>query len=267
MKIICIDDEKPALDNFYYTINKCKEVDSLNLFIHPSDAISFIKANNVDIAFIDMEMNEMHGLELAKELTSINKNIHIVFVTAYNQYAFEAFNVNAIGYVLKPYSIEDIQKEINKALRIKPILTNNVVIQTIPDFILKVNGEVVSFSRGKVEELLALLVDRNEIGLTTGEAISILWPNRGDDECSKALFRNTYKRLLDALKILNIDNIVKSDARKKYINMDNVECDLFKILKGDLTPLENYNGEYMKKYSWAEEKNALLYSLKNKEKY
>ena len=51
---------------------------------------------------------------------------------------------------------------------------------------------------------------------------------------------------------------------KKYINTNNVECDLYKILNGDLTPLENYNGEYMKKYSWAEERNALLYSLKSK---
>ena len=264
MKIIYIDDEKPALENFYYTINKCKEIETLNLFTSPFEAIKFTKSNKVDMAFIDMEMNEMHGLNLAKEISNIDKNIHIVFVTAYNQYAFEAFNVNAIGYVLKPYSVDDIKKEINKALRIKPILSSEVVISTIPDFILKVNGEVISFTRGKVEELFALLVDRNEAGLTTSEAISILWPNRGDDECSKALFRNTYKRLIDVLKELKIEYIIKSDTRKKYINMNNVECDLYKILNGDLTPLENYNGEYMKKYSWAEEKNALLYSLKSK---
>lgn len=264
MKIIYIDDEKPALENFYYTINKCKDIEALNLFTSPFEAIDFTKNNKVDMAFIDMEMNEMHGLNLAKEISKIDKNIHIVFVTAYNQYAFEAFNVNAIGYVLKPYSVEDIQKEINKALRIKPILSNKVVILTIPDFVLKVNGEVISFTRVKVEELFALLVDRNEAGLTTSEAISILWPNRGDDECSKALFRNTYKRLIDILKELKIDYIVKSDTRKKYINTNNVECDLYKILNGDLTPLENYNGEYMKKYSWAEERNALLYSLKSK---
>lgn len=102
-------------------------------------------------------------------------------------------------------------------MRIKPILSGEVVISTIPDFILKVNGEVISFTRGKVEELFALLVDRNEAGLTTSEAISILWPNRGDDECSKALFRNTYKRLIDILKELKIEYIIKSDTKKNIL--------------------------------------------------
>lgn len=104
MNIIYVDDEKPALDNFCLTVRNFPNIKNLQLFQSGKEALEYARKNQVDAAFLDMEMQEMHGLELAKRLKKVNPNINIVFVTAYEQYALQAFGVDAIGYLLKPYT-------------------------------------------------------------------------------------------------------------------------------------------------------------------
>lgn len=263
MNIIYVDDEKPALDNFRLTVKDFPEIESLHLFQKGEEAIDWVMKNHVDTAFLDMEMQGIHGLELAKKLKEIDKNIRIVFMTAYGQYALQAFSVDAIGYVLKPYTRQDVYKELEKAALIRPRPEKQVVIQTIPNFVVSVDGIPLFLGRAKPEELLALLVDRGRAGVTAGEAIACLWPEKTDDESTHSLYRMTFKRLLDALKQEGIDSIVASQGRKKYIRIDQVECDLYRILDGDTEAIRAYGGDYMKEYSWAETRNAQLNSMKN----
>lgn len=264
MKIVYVDDEFPALENFKYTVKDIKEVEDLHLFSSGKEALSWIQehAQEVDLVFLDMEMPAMHGLDLGKEIKKINEDILFVYVTAYEQFALQAFKVDALGYVLKPYTQEEIRKEILKASRFKKKPTHRVQILTIPDFVLKVDDRVVSFQRYKVEELLALLVDKEDAGVTVGDAIASLWPDRASDEATQALYRNTAKRLLDMLKELKIDDILCVEGRKRYLRKEKVDCDLYHILDGDYTYLQNYNGEYMRRYEWAEDRNGWLYQLK-----
>ena len=212
MHIIYVDDEKPALDNFWLTVKDFPEIESLHLFQKGEEAIDWVMKNHVDTAFLDMEMQGIHGLELAKKLKEIDKNIRIVFMTAYGQYALQAFSVDAIGYVLKPYTRQDVHKELKKAALIRQRPEKQVVIQTIPNFVVSVDGIPLFLGRAKPEELLALLVDR---------------------------------------------------GRKKYIRIEQVECDLYRILDGDTEAIRAYGGDYMKEYSWAETRNAQLNSMKN----
>ena len=82
MHIIYIDDEKPALDNFRYTAEKLPEITDLDMFQDGYEALEFVKDHPVDVAFLDMEMPGLHGLELAKKLKMHDLDIRIVFVTA-----------------------------------------------------------------------------------------------------------------------------------------------------------------------------------------
>ncbi len=178
MRVIYVDDEEPAHVNFRMTVRDFPDVEDLRLFTSAEDALIWAENNPVDVAFLDMEMPEMHGLELARLLTRADPNVRIVFITAYDRYALDAFGVNAVGYVLKPYTADDIRNELDKAARIKPVAASLVQIQTIPDFVVRANGRIISFGRPKVEELFALLVDRADSGLTVGDAIANLWPDR-----------------------------------------------------------------------------------------
>ena len=102
MHIIYVDDEKPALDNFRLTTANFSEIAHLEMFQDGSMALDFARTHTVDAAFLDMEMPGIHGLELAKKLKEHDPHIRVVFVTAYSQYALDAWGVDATGYLLKP---------------------------------------------------------------------------------------------------------------------------------------------------------------------
>lgn len=134
-----------------------------------------------------------------------------------------------------------------------------MTIQTIPTFSLLVNGKAVRISASKPKELLALLVDRGDAGITTSEAIACLWPERPDNANSQSLFRMTYKRLVDILEDNGIAHIIGSEGTCRFVHTDQMDCDLYRILAGDKQAARNYGGQYLQEYSWAEERNGQLY--------
>lgn len=260
MRIIYVDDEQPALNNFRLTVAALPNIESLNLFLDGKTALDWAGEHMVDAAFLDMEMPGIHGLELARKIKELNPNTRIIFVTAYCQYAMDAWNVDATGYVLKPYTAKDIEKELQKCTY-RPLPSQRVVIQTIPTLSVTVDGAALYLARAKVRELFALMVDRGECGITSGEGIAYLWPDRPNDSNTLALMRVTYKRLADALEQAGIGHIITSQGNRRFIRVDQVDCDLYRILSGDKQAAQKYDGQYLQEYSWAEERNGQLYRM------
>lgn len=112
MIAIAIDDEPPALS----IIEKfCSMTDNIELkksFTDPAEALRYLKRYPVDLIFIDIQMKEHNGLEIYKALK--DKPLAI-FTTAFAEYAVEGFNVNAVDYLLKPYSFERFRQATQKA--------------------------------------------------------------------------------------------------------------------------------------------------------
>lgn len=258
MHVIYVDDEKPALDNFRLTTVKFDEIVSLSMFQDGSEAFAYVQEHTVDVAFLDMEMPGLHGLELAKKIKEFDSNIRVIFVTAYSQYALDAWGVDATGYLLKPYTAADIHKELAKCIY-RSLPSQQVVIQTIPNFSVQVNGIPLHIPGAKPRELLALLTDRGEAGFSAGEGIACLWPERANDASTQSLLRMTYKRLLDTLESAGAGHILTSRENRRFLKVDAVDCDLYRILAGDKQAARAYHGQYMQEYSWAEERNAQLH--------
>ena len=257
MHVIYVDDERPALDNFRLSVASFREIGRLEMFQDGEEALTWASTHAVDVAFLDMEMPGLHGLALALKLRELNPATRVVFVTAYSQYAMDAWGVDAIGYVLKPYAASDIMKEIRKCA-FRPLPSQRVVIQTIPELSVMVDGIPLHLARSKARELFALLVDRGDRGITTGEGIAYLWPERPNDPKTQSLFRMTYKRLADTLEAAGIGHIVVSRGNRRFLQMDQVDCDVYRILSGDRQAARRYNGQYLQEYSWAEERNGQL---------
>ena len=262
MNVICVDDEKPALDNFRLTVKDLKEIESLRLFQEAQEALEYAGKHSVDVAFLDMEMQSMHGLELARKIKEAVPEVFIIFVTAFEQYALQAFGVDAVGYLLKPYLSEDIEKQLKKAFYIKSIPKQGIQIQTMPDLVIRVNGEQLKLGNTKQEELLALLVDRGETGVTKRDAIKCLWLGYSSD----SIYWTTMSRLKAFLEKAEIADILVSNGQRKCINTEMVECDLYQMLKGDAGAIENYKGEYLKRFPWAAERNMQLRKMKEERK-
>lgn len=112
IKAIAIDDELLALkviESF------CTKVDFLNLektFHKPKEALRYLEEYPVDLLFLDINMPSMTGIELFR---SITQSTMVIFTTAYSEYAVEGFNLNAIDYLLKPFTFERFLQGANKA--------------------------------------------------------------------------------------------------------------------------------------------------------
>lgn len=114
MKILIVDDEKLSLMRLKRLLI---EAGSPNIISadSPLEAISLVDKNpDIEVAFIDIKMPDMSGIELAYKFLTKNENLFIVFQTAYEEYALEAFKIGAIDYLIKPYTIDDIKKVLNR---------------------------------------------------------------------------------------------------------------------------------------------------------
>lgn len=258
MNILYVDDEKPAIHNFQLTTAEFPEIKSLHTFQRGEDALDYIRSHAVDVAFLDIEMPGLHGIALAKAIKQQNENIRIVFVTAYSQYALDAWRVDASGYLLKPYTAADIRRALAKCAY-RPLPSHRVVIRTIPTLSITVNGLPLHISSGKAREMLALLIDHGERGFTAGEGIAYLWPDRKNDSGTQSLLRMTFKRLSAILEEAGAGHILGSEGSRRFLKTDEVDCDLYRILAGDRQAARHYSGEYLREYEWAEERNAQLH--------
>lgn len=260
MKVIYVDDEMPAINNFRFTVAGFSEIEELHTFQNGAEALSYAEEHTVDVAFLDMEMAGIHGLDLARALKRHDSELRVVFVTAFGQYALDAFGVDATGYLLKPYTAGDIRKELAKCAYTH-LPSHRLVVRTMPNFGVTVDGAPLALAGGKTREMLALLVDRGASGFTVGEAIAYLWPDRPANAGSQSLCRMTWKRLTEALENAGVGEVAYTADGRRHLKTDAVDCDLYRMLSGDKQELRRYNGEYLTEYEWSEERNAQLCRL------
>ncbi len=109
---IAIDDEPLALKQITSYIDKTPFLILLNIFESAIDALSFLKENNVELMFVDINMPDLNGMDFVKSLENPPK---IIFTTAYSEYAIEGFKVDALDYLLKPIDYAAFLKASNKA--------------------------------------------------------------------------------------------------------------------------------------------------------
>jgi DNA-binding LytR/AlgR family response regulator len=112
MKCIVIDDEPLARQGLEKMLGNISSIELADTFSNALDANDYLKNNEVDLMFLDIEMAALNGLDFAKSL--VNKPL-IIFVTAYPQYALDSYEIDAIDYLVKPVRMERMLKAVNKA--------------------------------------------------------------------------------------------------------------------------------------------------------
>jgi DNA-binding LytR/AlgR family response regulator len=106
LKALLIDDEPFALKELQYHLDNFHDIEVVGAFTDPFKGFAMVEALIPDVVFLDIEMPEAGGIYIAEQIVSSFPETSIIFVTAYNQYAINAFELNAVDYLLKPISQE-----------------------------------------------------------------------------------------------------------------------------------------------------------------
>ena len=258
MIVIAVDDERYALENLVDSIRQASPDAQIHRFRHPDDALDFAKENYADVAFLDVEMVSMNGVELAERLKLHHPDINIIFSTGYGHYRDAAFELHASGYLTKPITSEKVKRELENLRR--PVRQpKRVKIRAFGNFEVYLDGHPISFKYSKTKEMLAYLVDRKGALCTNGEIMAILFE---DDNGHDAYFRSLRKDLTDVLDSAGCGEILNQQRGRIGIVQEMVDCDYFSWCNGSRSGGNAYQGEYMTQYSWGEYTNALLLDQK-----
>jgi two-component system, LytTR family, response regulator len=124
MKCIAVDDEPLALELMETYISQVPGLELLESFTDAISAWGYIQKNPVDLVFLDIQMPDITGIQLAKSLN--RRQPMVIFTTAYSKYAVEGFNVEAIDYLLKPFEFSRFLEAVKKAREFKELHENAV---------------------------------------------------------------------------------------------------------------------------------------------
>lgn len=112
IKAIALDDEPPALEIIETFCARAGNIELLKTFTRTSDAFSYLEKFPVDLIFLDINMPSLSGIEFYK---SIPQKAMVIFVTSYSEYAVESYNLNAVDYLLKPFTFKRFEQAVQKA--------------------------------------------------------------------------------------------------------------------------------------------------------
>ncbi|MBR5250908.1 MAG: response regulator [Clostridia bacterium] len=254
MIAIAVDDEALMLRALVRAISASPDVNEVIAFSDCEKALDYVKANPVNLAFLDINMRGMGGLALAEKIVNFRSDCKIIFCTGYEEYAIPAFKLHASGYLMKPISAEDVQSEINniKGVRQKQKLLE---VKCFGNFEVFAEGERLAFKRLRTKELFAFLVDRNGAGMTAKQICAVLFQDDTDDNKNVAYLRQLVLDLKHTLKSVGAESVLCHETPCYCIDTNLIKCDYISYLE---TGKPEFRGEYMTQYSWAEETCAML---------
>ena len=244
IKAIVIDDEIPAINKMVNLLEKSNKVEILGTFTDPLEALRFLEITTVDTVFLDIEMPQVNGLELSSRIMDLQEKIVVIFVTAYNQYAVEAFELHALDYLMKPVTAARLQETLK---RIVPregseVVTPAISVICFGRFAVYQGSNQVKFRTEKAEELLAFMIDHGGEFISRSEILDQLW---GDFDGERALihFNTTLHYVKKALSAYGSHIPFQYDRGGYVFDIQGMNCDFLKvfIFLKEKKPLEQSN--------------------------
>lgn len=261
IKVIIVDDMPKARNMLRRYLNDIEDIEILTDIGTAVEAVEYVKENEVDLVFMDIEMPEMNGIEGAKIMAQEEHAPTIIFLTAYSDYALDAWKTDAIYYVVKPFSKEEVRQAVEKYRKINNISAkpeDKIEVMCFPVFNVFINGKPVYFKNKKAKEVMAYLVHYKG-GWVENADICYAVMEEMDEEKAKNNLRTYVNRLRTTLEDVGINDVVEHSYGKLRVNPDKFECDYYQYLAGNQLL---FQGEYLKEYSWAEPALAAMYNMK-----
>ncbi len=125
IRVLIVDDEAPARDEIRHLLNSIKSVNIVAEAKDSKEVFEILQTREIDLILLDIELPGRDGIEIARDIIKLNRELSIIFITAYNNFALNAFEVNAVDYLLKPVRFEKLKSAIDKIERLSGIRDNS----------------------------------------------------------------------------------------------------------------------------------------------
>ncbi len=253
MTILAVDDEYYALELMKHALEEVAGGSTVYLCRDARGALQTAREVQIDVAFLDIHLAEMNGIELARELKLLNPKVNIVFATGFSEYMKEGIDLRMSGYVLKPVTPEAIRTELeNLRNPIEWSPEKRIKILTFGNFDVFVDGEPLKFERKQAKEILAYLVDKRGTSATYPELAAMLWEDEEYDRTKQKNLQVYIASLVKTLHGVEVKDLILKNRQGILLNTRIVDCDYYRFLEGDTRAINSFTGQYMSSYSWAE---------------
>ncbi|RKN80648.1 response regulator [Paenibacillus ginsengarvi] len=234
---IIVEDEKPILELMKVIIGRNANFAIAGAYTNPLEALERLSELRPDVAFLDVEMPKLNGLELAQKIIAISEHTKIVFTTAYKHYAVEAFDVYALDYILKPVTpaaIERVAERLAKPYRSSGSGGPNAERAKIQCFggfeVRSPEGTLIRFPTRKTEELFAYLLCHPRRDISKWQLADLLWPDMTEERISHNL-HNTIYRLKKMLKEHGIGMDIHKSSEGYMLDTGHTDYDVLSYEK------------------------------------
>ncbi|MBQ9030218.1 MAG: response regulator [Parasporobacterium sp.] len=255
MNCLIADDEPLILKDIHRTAKSVLGEDTeFFLAADSREALHIIEEQNasgkgIQIAFLDIEMPYLSGMEAAKKIQAVAPHTNIIFVTGYGKYALDVLDLYVSGFILKPVNEKNMRKAIENLRYPIPELT----VQCFGRFEVFYGGTPVNFKRSQCKEIFAYLIDKRGTLVSEDELRYLLWTEEEDTEKKRRYVRNIISDIRVTLKGFGVDDVIVNNGKGYYgINKEKISCDLYDYLDRKGKPDRKETGSYMEQYPWAE---------------
>lgn len=186
LRVIIVDDEKMPINQLCRVLSEFDYIQIVDCYTDPLEAIKAIQEIKPDVVFLDIEMPQINGIEVAAKLLEVSPKSEVIFVTAYDKYAIEAFEVCAIGYMLKPARKEKLEKTLQRVLKSnEDNKSEKFIDKKVSKYSIQCLGKIdilkdkqpmnINFRSAKVKELFAYYVHYRNRRIHREELVELFW--------------------------------------------------------------------------------------------
>lgn len=258
LRVSIIDDEVLAINLLEKFLEEINGVEIIGKHTWFEEGLENIKSQKPDLVFLDIDMPGLNGIGVAERIKEIDETIEIIFVTAYDQYALEAFRVHAVDYLLKPTDKNRLKSTIKKIMQRRKVVPDGpdsplLQGQFIGDFALyDKDANPIKWRTKKVKELCAYLI-HHEHPIHRMQIIEDLWPDVPIDKAGTILHTTVYQ-LRKTLKMNGFSEPLLFVDERYSINI-NIACDYKSIIQ--IMKQNNFAEEFITSIIDAAEKGYL----------
>ena len=281
MTVVAVDDEEISLMCLEAVLDSMDDVDKVLTFSNAEDTIDYFKTGKADAAFLDIQLylsgGTLNGLMLAAKIKELCPDCHVVFVTSCPEYAVDAFKLHVSGYIVKPVTREAARKELDYIIMEKRAASNargfieekeeepKVRVQCFGNFEVFWKNKPVVFQLSKAKELFAYLVHRKGASVSMAELAAVLFEDKEDGLSVQSQIRNLVASMRKTFSSLGCPDLFNKSRGYISVKTDLIDCDYYSFMNGDSDAINEYSGEYMAQYSWAEFTVGYLEGVVNRE--